>query len=149
MKSAYFFCGTLLAAQPVLAAFPQLYPLILGGHTLNVELAVTLTEQEKGLMFRRELPADRGMLFVFKTADKYCMWMKNTFIPLDVAFIGAGGIVINIERMQPLSENLHCAKGDARYALEAVPQWFDRAGIKAGSTISQFEEKINGYLSSK
>jgi hypothetical protein len=149
MKSAYFFLSSLLAVQAVFAGETEFYPLTLGTQTLNVELAVTAAEQEKGLMFRRHLGENQGMLFVFKRADRYCMWMKNTFVPLDVAFIDEGGTVINIESMQPQSENLHCSKGGALYAVEAAPQWFARAGLKAGSAIPGFTGTVQKYLSAK
>lgn len=85
---------------------------------LTVETAKTPQELETGLMHRTELKDGTGMLFFFQNPDRYCMWMKNTLIPLSVAFISSTGKIINIEHMQPQTLNLHCANEPASFALE-------------------------------
>ena len=76
-----------------------------------------------------------GMLFIFDEETQHCMWMKNTLIPLSVAFIDDAGAIINVEDMQPQTEDPHCASRPARYALEMNRGWFAARGIKPGSRI--------------
>ena len=107
-----------------------------GGRNIQVEVASTAAEQERGLMYRKSLPADGGMLFDFKGPAKTCMWMKDTYIPLSVAFIDAKGKVVNIEEMKPKTTTSHCSKDWIRYALEMNAKWFSRHGVRAGSRVS-------------
>lgn len=105
------------------------------GHALTAELARTPNERMRGLMHRRALPADHGMLFVFEVPQRICMWMKDTPLPLSVAFLDAHGVVLNIADMQPLSLEPHCALGEALYALEMAQGWFAERGVRPGSRI--------------
>ena len=107
-----------------------------GGKSIRVEVASTEAEHERGLMYRRSLAADSGMLFDFKGPAKTCMWMKDTYIPLSVAFIGTNGKVVNIEEMKPRTTTSHCSKDWIRYALEMNAKWFSRHGVKPGSRIT-------------
>lgn len=107
-----------------------------GKHLIRAEVASTEAQREQGLMFRRELPKNNGMLFVFDRPARLCMWMKNTALPLSVAFIDANGTILNIEKMEPFTLDSHCSKGWIRYALEMNKNWFAKNGIKAGSKIS-------------
>ena len=107
-----------------------------GKHLIRAEVASTEAQREQGLMFRRELPKNNGMLFVFDRPARSCMWMKNTSLPLSVAFIDANGTILNIEKMEPFTLDSHCSKGWIRYALEMNKNWFAKNGIKAGSKIS-------------
>ena len=107
-----------------------------GKHLIRAEVASTEAQREQGLMFRRELPKNNGMLFVFDRPARSCMWMKNTALPLSVAFIDANGTILNIEKMEPFTLDSHCSKGRIRYALEMNKNWFAKNGIKAGSKIS-------------
>ena len=107
-----------------------------GKHLIRAEVASTDAQREQGLMFRRELPKNNGMLFVFDRPARSCMWMKNTALPLSVAFIDANGTILNIEKMEPFTLDSHCSKGWIRYALEMNKNWFAKNGIKAGSKIS-------------
>lgn len=118
------------AADPLLT-----FPVRIKGHTLRVELADTPETRRIGLMNRRQLGADSGMLFVFEGASPQAMWMKNTLIPLSVAFVGADGRILNIEDMQPLTEDAHPSAGPALYAIETNLGWFGKRGIKAGDRI--------------
>jgi hypothetical protein len=86
-------------------------------------------------MHRKSLGPNAGMLFVFDEAAPHCMWMKNTYIPLSVAFLDAQGVIINIADMTPHSEQSHCATRPAVYALEMTQGWFAQRGIKAGAKL--------------
>ena len=88
-----------------------------------------------GLMFRRELPGNDGMLFVFEQPDVQCFWMRNTLLPLSIAFIADDGTIVNIEDMAPQTEDPHCAKKPVRYALEMAQGWFKDHGIAAGKKL--------------
>jgi len=103
--------------------------------TAHVELATTPQSQAQGLMYRRQLPANQGMLFVHDSAVG-CFWMRNTLIPLSIAFIDAQGIIGQINHMQPLSEAPHCPQLVAPYALEMNSGWFGRNGLKTGDRVS-------------
>lgn len=112
------------------------YPLKIKGHPLRAELARTEEEKRTGLMFRKSLGESSGMLFVYETEGRWAMWMKNTYVPLSVAFIDRGGRILNIEDMEPLTEDSHQAAGPAKYALEMNRGWFAKRGIGAGDRIS-------------
>lgn len=107
----------------------------IAGHALTAEVAATPQSRETGLMFRRSLPADHGMVFVFPQPQQVCMWMKNTLIPLSVAFIAADGRIVNIADMQPQTQDVHCGQSGVRYALEAPLHWFVRLGIRPGARV--------------
>ena len=126
------------AAVTATAAAQQPMPevvLTISGHKLTAEVAHTDPARMQGLMHRRILPEDRGMLFVFSDTARHAMWMKNTYIPLSVAFIDEQGMIINIENMKPQTEDSHPAAKPAKYALEVNLGWFARNGIKPGSRI--------------
>jgi hypothetical protein len=106
-----------------------------GKQTLTAEVASTDPDRMQGLMHRRMLPENRGMLFVFPNVAYHGMWMKNTFIPLSVAFIDDNGVIINIEDMQPHTLDGHNAKKPARYALEMNLGWFRKYGISPGTKL--------------
>lgn len=109
--------------------------LIIAGHRMTAEVARSEDERETGLMFRRMLPEDRGMLFVFDPAQKVGIWMKNTYLPLSVAFLDKSGAVINIADMQPQTLDVHYSARMASYALEANAGWFKRHGIRTGTVV--------------
>lgn len=106
-----------------------------GIHRIEAEVAHTQQTRMIGLMNRQSMPAQHGMLFVFDVDARHCMWMKNTLIPLSVAFLDQAGRVINVEEMQPRTENNHCAAKPARYALEMNGGWFKSRGLGAGTTL--------------
>ncbi len=124
---ASLFLFQAVRAQPVL---PQT-TLTINQKTITAEVADTKVTRERGLMHRTRMEADAGMLFVFDRPQPVCMWMKNTLIPLSVAFIDSYGRIINIEKMQPQTQSLHCSRQDARYALEMNLGWFERNGASA------------------
>lgn len=106
------------------------------GHEISASVAVTSAERKQGLMNRKSLGENEGMLFVFPSEGYHAMWMKNTLIPLGVAFIDAQGAIVNIAEMAPLTLNQHAAQKPAQYALEMNAGWFQAHGIKAGDTVS-------------
>jgi uncharacterized protein len=103
-----------------------------GNHPLKVELALTEPQREQGLMFREKLGANDGMLFVFDSPEYQSMWMKNTLIPLSVAFLAPDGTILNVEDMQPQTLDPHMSAGPCLYAIETNKGWFASHGLKAG-----------------
>ena len=103
-----------------------------GFHRIEAEVAANDQNRQVGLMKRQAMPVQHGMLFVFNQENTHCMWMRNTLLPLSVAFMDAEGKIINIEDMQPQTEDNHCARRAARYALEMNLGWFTQRGIKPG-----------------
>ena len=103
-----------------------------GFHRIEAEVAANDQNRQVGLMNRKAMPVQRGMLFVFTHENTHCMWMRNTLLPLSVAFLDEDGKIINIEDMQPQTEDNHCARRPARYALEMNLGWFAQRGIKPG-----------------
>lgn len=128
--------AALLLARPgaARAELPEV-ALQVSGHQLTAEVASTEAERSRGLMHRRMLPENRGMLFVFPRAALHAMWMVNTYVPLSVAFLDREGVIINIEDMTPLTQTPHPASRPAKYALEANRGWFAKRGIKAGAKV--------------
>lgn len=109
--------------------------LMLGGHKVVAEVVVTPEQRAQGLMNRFSLQPDHGMLFVFEQPQPLGFWMKNTYIPLSIAFIDANGRILNIDDMKPLDEATHQSKGLALYALEMKQGWFAAKGIGAGDFV--------------
>jgi uncharacterized membrane protein (UPF0127 family) len=107
-----------------------------GKHPLKVELAVSDEERSRGLMFRKALGKDDGMLFVFDELGYHSMWMKDTLIPLSVAFLDGEGNIINILDMEPQTLDTHSAAGPARYAIEANKGWFAEKKVKPGDKVT-------------
>jgi uncharacterized membrane protein (UPF0127 family) len=107
-----------------------------GVHLITAELAADDPMRMRGLMFRQSLAPNHGMLFIFDAKMVQCMWMRNTLIPLSVAFIDDQGRIVNIEDMQPQTEDSHCARAPVRYALEMTQGWFAQRGLKTGAVIS-------------
>ena len=105
------------------------------GHSVTVEVADTDAARATGLMHRRMLPENRGMLFVFPHAAPQSFWMMNTYIPLSIAFIDEAGVIINIADMNPLTTATHSSAKPAKYALEMNQGWFAKRGIKSGARI--------------
>jgi uncharacterized membrane protein (UPF0127 family) len=109
--------------------------LTIGGHKATAEVAATDAHRSTGLMHRRMLPENRGMLFIFPDVAMHGMWMMNTYVPLSVAFLDREGRIINIEDMQPQTKNTHTASKPAKYALEMNLGWFAKRGIKPGAKV--------------
>jgi len=102
---------------------------------VKAEIARTGDERSKGLMFRKKLPDGEGMLFVFEKDEVLSFWMKNTYIPLSIAFIASDGKIIDIKDMYPHDENSVVSSRSVRYALEVPMNWFSRAGVLTGDTV--------------
>ena len=126
--AAAAWCGSALAEMGRLE-------LTAGFHRIEAEVAYTDPDRQQGLMNRRSMGQNQGMLFVFPFPARHCMWMRNTLIPLSVAFLDEQGRIINIRDMQPQTENSHCADQDARFALEMNQGWFSQRGLKAGLSL--------------
>lgn len=108
-----------------------------GVHVFTVEMARTDEERQKGLMFRKDLPEGRGMLFDFKPDQPVAMWMRNTYIPLDMLFINGDGTIRRIaENTEPLSETTIPSGGPVRGVLEVIGGTAKRLGIKAGDKVA-------------
>lgn len=107
-----------------------------GGRTeLTVEVPRTHEEFSRGLMFREDLPEDRGMLFLFAEDTATGFWMKDTFIPLSIAFIAVDGTILTIQEMEPFSTEVHRPSGPYRYALEVNQGWFQCQGFETGDQV--------------
>jgi hypothetical protein len=134
LKHALAVVSLCLLAVAARAEMPEI-TLALDGHKLTAEVAYTDAGRTLGLMHRRMLPENRGMLFVFPQAAPLSFWMMNTYIPLSIAFIDDAGTIINIVDMKPLTTDTHDSAGPARYALEMNRGWFKKRGIRSGAKI--------------
>ena len=110
------------------------------GHGLVAEVAATTPTRTVGLMHRFSLKPDHGMLFVFDAPQPLAFWMKNTFVPLSIAFIGADSRILNIDDMAPQTETTHPSRGLALYALEMKKGWFAERGIVAGDRVEGVDQ---------
>ena len=129
-----------LAAAPAAAQQLPVLQLNAGMHLVRAEVAADNPSRSRGLMHRKSLAPNAGMLFVFDAPALHCMWMRNTYIPLSVAFLDAQGSIINIADMQPHNEESHCAARPALYALEMTQGWFAQRGIKPGLKLGGLEK---------
>jgi hypothetical protein len=145
----FLFAAALAAAAPAAAQqradcpwsyLPTRMELNAGMHLIQAEVAASFQDRAKGLMCRPSMPTNAGMLFVFRDVERHCMWMRNTLIPLSVAFVDEQGVIVSIHDMQPQSDDSHCAAGPARYALEMNQGWFEKRGIKAGAKLGGLDK---------
>ena len=137
LHRAITFCWALalgFAAQAQTGPQPRLptTAITAGMHVIQAELAVQPEQQAVGMMFRREMGTNEGMLFVNDEPGVRCFWMRNTLIPLSIAFIADDGSIVNIADMAPQSEQSHCSTKPVRFALEMRQGWFAKRGMKAG-----------------
>lgn len=123
------------AAQPAPQSLATLR-LNAGIYNIEAEVAQTSDERAIGLMYRRAMDTNHGMLFVFERLATQCFWMQNTLLPLSIAFLADDGAVVNIADMKPLTQDSHCSAKPVRYALEMNQGWFVKRGIKPGATLS-------------
>ena len=130
---------TLLASTQAQAQMPRI-ELSASFHRIDAEVAADQQNRMQGLMNRRSMAANQGMLFVFTHPDRHCMWMRNTLLPLSVAFLDEQGRILNIEDMKPQTEDNHCARQPARYALEMNLGWFAQRGIKPGTKLNGIDK---------
>jgi len=136
---AFLGAAASIAASVAFAQLPVL-ELSAGIHLIRAEAASTFEARAQGLMFRKHLGPNEGMFFVFPQSELHCMWMKNTLIPLSVAFVDEKGKIVSISDMQPQTETSHCAAAPAKFALEMPAGWFAAKGIKSGTTIQGLEK---------
>ena len=141
----FFSALSLLCLFVLKPAWGENISLQIGKHNIHAEIANTPQSRERGLMQRGRLCANCGMLFIFEKADRYSFWMKNTPLPLSIAFIAVDGAILNIEEMQPNTLDTHDAQGDALYALEMNSGWFTRNGIKRGITVEGLKQAPIGH----
>jgi len=107
-----------------------------GMYQIDAQLAQTPTEQQIGLMHRKDMPQQEGMLFVFPQRATQCFWMKNTLLPLTAAFVADDGRIVNLVDMKPQSLDSHCSTEPVRYVLEMNQGWFATKNIKSGIKLS-------------
>jgi uncharacterized membrane protein (UPF0127 family) len=110
-------------------------PLFVKDKEIRVEVANTPEERGRGLMGRKELGDSEGMLFIFETEDYHSFWMKNTLLPLSIAFVDKEGRILRITDMKPLTLESHAPPKPVLYALEMKQGWFSANGIKVGDVI--------------
>jgi len=107
-----------------------------GMYQIDAQVASTPDQRMVGLMFRKDMPQQEGMLFVFEYPSTQCFWMRNTLIPLTAAFIADDGTIVNLADMKPRSDDSHCSAKAVRYVLEMNQGWFVRKGLKAGTRLA-------------
>ena len=119
--------------------------LAIAGKTLDVEVASDDPSRRLGLMHRKSLPENAGMLFMYPEPERLAFWMKNTHVPLSIAFIDDKGVIVQIKDMAPLDVREVRSDIPVRQALEVNQGWFQRNGIKVGDAFTDFQEKIQGF----
>ena len=126
----------LLLLSPVLASSDkQCSPISIEKVNLCVELAISQREKTKGLMYRKDLSNSDGMLFIWKNEGKRCMWMKNTYISLDLGFFREDMTLIEVKGLSPRSLDSVCSSEPAKYTLELSQGWFSSHNIKNNSKL--------------
>jgi len=140
-RTRIFHCLLAIALSAFVTPSPaQTLPsiqLTAGIHLITAEVAASDPSRARGLMFRQGLPPNHGMLFIFDAQAIHCMWMRNTLIPLSVAFVDDDGTIVNIEDMRPHDETSHCAKRPVRFALEMAQGWFAQKGVAPGMKLGR------------
>ena len=127
-------CHSSMARAPVTSGLPTI-SLKVGNQSIQAEVAATDESRQRGLMFREKMARNEGMLFVFPQIAYHAMWMRNTPLPLAVAFMDDRGKILSIHEMQPFTEQSHQAAGPARFALEMNSGWFSANRIFVGDII--------------
>lgn len=103
-----------------------------GMHLIQVQLAQNFVQRQIGLMWRKEMPQNEGMLFIFEQPSVQCFWMRNTLLPLTAAFVADDGTIVNLLDMKPMSDDSHCSSKPVRFVLEMNLAWFAKRNIQAG-----------------
>ena len=114
---------------------PQKLPRVtieIGDRTLSVEVASTEAQRATGMMYRKKIGPDEGMLFAYPQERKLAYYMKNTYVPLSIAFLDSGGVIVNIATMEPLTTDTHWSRLASQYALEMPAGWFERNNVREG-----------------
>jgi uncharacterized membrane protein (UPF0127 family) len=139
LRALIFFCAVTGVSALRAADLPSM-DLSIAGHRLVAEIAATTDTRTVGLMNRFSLKPDHGMLFIFAAPQPLAFWMRNTYVPLSIAFIAADGRILNIEDMAPRTDDTHPSKGIALYALEMKKGWFADHKINAGDRVQGLEK---------
>jgi uncharacterized membrane protein (UPF0127 family) len=122
------------AGGPAKAGIPAGKALVIfGSDTVVAEVAKSDAERERGLMYRKEVPAGTGMIFVFPDAEERSFWMENTYVALDIAFMDASLAVVDIQQMEAETTDYHDSKAPAMYALEVPKGWLAAHKIGVGT----------------
>jgi uncharacterized membrane protein (UPF0127 family) len=137
---ALLLCCALLAVGTLYAAELPTMELKVGGHRLVAEVAANSETRTTGLMNRFSLKPDHGMLFVFDAPQPLAFWMRNTYVPLSIAFIDANGRILNIDDMAPRTDDTHPSKGAALYAVEMKKGWFADHNVRAGDRVEGLDK---------
>ncbi len=118
------------------AATPgETVPIRVAGIEIQVEIADDEAERSRGLMYRQSLPANHGMLFVYPDERRLGFWMRNTLIPLDIAYLDRAGRIVDIQQMEPQTSETHYSRAPAMYALEMNQGWFAEHGVAVGALV--------------
>jgi hypothetical protein len=128
-------CGPGAAHAQQTATLPTVQ-LGAGMHVITAEVAANDSARAQGLMYRKSLAPNHGMLFAFDQANVQCFWMRNTPLPLSIAFIQDDGVIVNIADMAPMTDTSHCSSAPVRYALEMEQGWFAKRGLQPGKKIT-------------
>jgi hypothetical protein len=123
------------SADTVAPSGLQVTHLTVGGHPVTAEVADNDQSRTLGLMNRDSLPPDHGMLFVYPQEQTLSFWMRDTRIPLDIAFVNQRGVIVDIQHMQAESDDLHSSSRPSMYALEMAKGWFAAHDVKVGDTV--------------
>jgi uncharacterized protein len=140
--------SSLLGCAPNASTKAWYYEMELGGVGVHVEVARTESQRNRGLMGRDRLQPDWGMLFVFPREETQRFWMKNTKIPLSIAFLDDGLVVRDIQDMEPFDLTPHVSRSPARYALEMEQGWFARRNVVPG-TVANFSPELDEFIGRK
>jgi uncharacterized protein len=150
MKLRHIFCSLIVAALPFFAVNVSaqtqvnkdlpIVDLQIKGHKLKAEVAADNNSRTIGLMNRFSLKPDHGMLFVFEQSQPQAFWMRNTFVPLSIAYLDSKGVIVNIEDMKPRDESTHPSAAPAMFALEMKQGWFKERGIAAGDALEGLDK---------
>lgn len=132
---ATFFCTKLFSKNQQTYVNKRLVSLLINNYIIRAEVADNPELRTLGLMFRKNIKSNYGMLFKYKNSKNHCMWMKNTLVPLSVAFIDKNYIIINIHQMKPNDETPHCSEKSSKYAIEMKSGWFSDKKITSGHKV--------------
>jgi uncharacterized membrane protein (UPF0127 family) len=143
LSTLSLFGSAVLLAQDVPQLALQRTTLNAGMHQISAQVARTPEQRQIGLMHRKEMPQQEGMVFIFEEPAQQCFWMKNTLLPLTAAFVADDGSIVNLADMKPQTTDSHCSTKPVRYVLEMNQGWFAKKGLKAGAKLggSLFEVK--------
>lgn len=137
--SCWAACGRDEAARAPMAApktVAEFFPVDVGGRPVRMQLAVRADEMQRGLMGRRDLGAEEGMIFVYERPQQLSFWMRNTPTPLDIGFFDADGVLLEVHPMHPFDENSVPSRSDrVQFALEMNQGWYGGRGVKPGARI--------------